>query len=242
MGLLRDYDTQLQVGGLFAQVEVTGELPPFAEVALVLLIDGAEPINVRTRLTVATPGSVCVELLPEAQGPLATAIAQLLQGEAPSGSAERRGVRLLTDEPARPVRVVHSGPMPLDRKIAAMSTSEKVQLALHGEREARSLLCRERAGVIQASVVRNPKVSLDEVTALARSPQLAPDAAEMIANHVTFGVSSQIALALVRNPRTPIPVAVEMVKKLQPNDLRAVAKGLGVRAQITQAARKILFE
>ena len=65
--------------------------------------------------------------------------------------------------------------MSLERKIATMSVSEKVQLALHGNRDARQLLMRDRAGVVQSSLVRNPKITLDEVQALARAPQLAPD-------------------------------------------------------------------
>ena len=107
---------------------------------------------------------------------------------------------------------------------------------------ARTLLLRERAGVVQASLTRNPKATLDELTALARSPQLAPDGAEALSRHLTHGDAAQIAHALCRNPRTPIPIAVAMVERLNPNDLRAIAKGLGVRAQVAQAARKRLVD
>ena len=130
----------------------------------------------------------------------------------------------------------------LDRKVAAMSVSEKVQMALHGNREERQILMKERAGVVQASIVRNPKATLDEITALARTSHLAPDAAEAISEHPTYGCSAQIALALARNPRTPLRTAIDMIGKLQPADLRALAKGLGVRMQIAQAARKRLFD
>ncbi|HEX4462464.1 MAG TPA: hypothetical protein VIA18_31020 [Polyangia bacterium] len=134
------------------------------------------------------------------------------------------------------------GQLTLDKKVAVMSVSEKVQLALRGDRDARALLIRDRAGIVQSSLIRNPKISADEVQALARAPQLAPDCAEALAQHPSWGASSTIALALVRNPRTPLPTATALVYKLSPGDLRVVAKGLGVRTQVAAAARKRLAD
>jgi hypothetical protein len=118
---------------------------------------------------------------------------------------------------------------------------EKVRLATHGTRDERVFLARERAGVVQAALVRNPKTTVDEVLALARSPHLAPEAAEAMLEHRAFGASAQVMFALVRNPRTPLTLAVETVPKLQPADLRTIAKGTGVRQQVAQAARKKLL-
>ena len=116
-----------------------------------------------------------------------------------------------------------------------------MQLALHGNRDARQLLMRDRAGVVQSSLVRNSKITLDEVQAMARAPQLAPDTAEMLAQHPMYGASPQIAMALVRNPRTPLPTATSS-SRAGPGDLRNVAKGLGVRSQVAAVARKRLVE
>ena len=51
----------------------------------------------------------------------------------------------------------------LDRKVVAMSVSEKVQMALHGNRDARQLLMRDRAGVVQSSLHAIPRSRVDEV-------------------------------------------------------------------------------
>lgn len=134
------------------------------------------------------------------------------------------------------------GQLTLDRKVAVMSVNEKIQLALRGDRDARALLIRDRAGIVQSSLIRNPKITADEVHALARAPQLAPDCAETLAQHPSWGASSTIALALVRNPRTPLPTATALVNKLSPGDLRVVAKGLGVRTPVAAAARKRLLD
>jgi len=131
--------------------------------------------------------------------------------------------------------------LPLARRIELMSVSEKVHLARHGEREARALLARERAGVVQRALLTNPRLTLDEAVNLARNPQLQAECAEALAQHPVFGQSPQVAHALCRNPRTPLPLIPLLVSRLNPADLRALAKGTGVRSQVAQAARKHLL-
>jgi hypothetical protein len=239
-GLRHEYDSQLKLGGLFVPVGAPAA-EPFAPVLLLLAVDGAEPLRVQTRLTVAGADSLCVEVLPEATAPLAEAVAQLCENCDANASKDRRSVRLLDGEPPAPPRARASEPMTLDRKIAELSVPDKIRMAMHGSREERTFLARDRAGVVQATLVRNPNTTIDEVLAMARSPHLAAEAAEAMVEHATFGASAQLVFALVRNPRTPLRLAVETVSKLQMSDLRVVAKGLGVRTQVAQAARKRLL-
>jgi hypothetical protein len=258
-GLAQDWASQLRVGGLFAAVVPPRSLPPLGELELVLEVEGHAPIETRARLTVANADSLCVEILEDARAALAQAVEAILveaaaavEGAAAAeggegvdgvggaeGSAARARVRIFDgDRPRRPL----PQPLALDRKIATMSVSEKVTMALHGGREERQLLLRDRAGVVQSSLVRNPKISIDEILALARCSHLAPDAAETLAEHRVYGASAQVALALARNARTPIPIAIAMLGKLQPGELRTISKGLGVRSVIAQAARKRLLD
>jgi hypothetical protein len=233
-GLRHDFVSQLKLGGLFVPVTAEAALESFAPVTLVLLVDGVAPLRVATRLTVAGADSLCVEVLPEAAAPLAEAVDRICAELPPEAATTRRGVRLFADEPER----AGFEAMTVDRKIAAMSVGEKIRMAAHGNRDERVLLARDRAGPVQASLLRNPKTTVDEVLALARAPHLSPDAAEAMAEHPNWGGSAQVSFALVRNPRTPLPLAVELVARLLPSDLRVVAKGLGVRSQVAQAARK----
>jgi hypothetical protein len=134
-----------------------------------------------------------------------------------------------------------SAAIPIARRIDLMSVAEKVHLAQHGERDARGILARDRAGVVQCALVRNPRMGADEIVSLARNPQLAADCAEALAQHPTHGRSPEVAFALCRNPRTPLPLVNQLLPRLSQNDLRALAKGLGVRTQVAMAARKRLF-
>jgi hypothetical protein len=231
-------ETQLARGGLFVAVDAS-TLPPLCEL-VVRLLAGGTALDVAARLTVATAEAACVEIAPAPLTDLLAAIAAETAGvDAQPGSTTARVV----DGAARGdgERAAHV-PMSLERKLVTMAVGEKVQLALHGNREARHLLMRDRAGVVQASLVRNPKITLDEVQALARAPHLSPETAETLAQHPTYGLAPSIALALVRNPRTPLPTATQLVARLSPADLRMVAKGLGVRMQVAAVARKRLVE
>ena len=241
-------ETQLSRGGLFVAVDASA-LPPLGELVLRVCADGVA-LEVPARLTVATAQAACVEIAPAAVADLLAAIAiHTAEATAQAGAAAARVIdpAASRDEGGDAAARRDEGgdawaPMPLERKIVTMSVGEKVQLALHGNRDARQLLMRDRAGVVQSSLVRNPKITLDEVQALARAPQLSPETAETLAQHPTYGVAPSIALALVRNPRTPLPTATLLVARLSPTDLRTVAKGLGVRTQVAAAARKRLID
>lgn len=129
----------------------------------------------------------------------------------------------------------------IDRRIKLMSLGEKIQCAMHGNVKERTLLARDKVPTVQAALVRNPKLTVDELMALARSPHLGGEAAEAIAHHPTWGSSPQAAMALCRNPRTPTPIALKLLAIVTPGDLRILAKGGMVREQLAAAARKRLL-
>jgi hypothetical protein len=257
-GLRADWEAQLKAGKLAVPGSFADEPAPFADVTVVLMVAGAEAARAPALLITAGGDATQIEIVPEGRAPLSSLLTALLEGAPASGSLEGRRVRLYDDakppsldEPeARaefenaPTAKHRASPggsaQPLDRKIAALSVGEKVRLAVHGSRDERALLAKDRAGIVQASLVRNPRITIDEVLALARAPHLSPDAAEAMVEHPSYGASAQIALALVRNPRTPIPLAVDLLGKLQVHDLRVIAKGLNVRMPIAQAARRKL--
>ncbi len=236
-------ETQLQRGGLFVAVDASA-LPPLGELTLRVCAP-ALTAEAPARLTVATAEAACVEIAASALPELLAAIAACTgEAQPQAGAPVARVIDSSRADSSRAgsSRAADAGPIPLERKLAMMSVGEKVQLALHGNRDARHLLMRDRAGPVQSSLVRNAKITLDEIQALARAPQLSPETAETLAQHPTYGLSPQIAMALVRNPRTPLPTATQLIARLSPSDLRMVAKGLGVRSQIAAVARKRLVE
>src|SRR6185503_20659772 len=54
-------------------------------------------------------------------------------------------------------------------QIAALSTGEKLKLAMKGHRDARTLLIRDANRIVRRFVLLNPRISEEEILALAKN-------------------------------------------------------------------------
>jgi hypothetical protein len=124
-------------------------------------------------------------------------------------------------------------------RLAALTVGQKIAQAMSGDREVRLAVFRDHNKTLHAFVLRNPRLQLDEVLFAAKLTTLSPDALKIIAEHPEWGQNLSIAGALVKNPRTPTPVALRLLPRLTPTEIRAIAKG-GARDQLVFAARKML--
>lgn len=126
-------------------------------------------------------------------------------------------------------------------QIRAMGTTEKRTLALHGTRGERLLLAKDTNKTLQAFLLKNPRITLDEVRALAGSRQANPDALKMISENRGWMQSTGVVSALVRNPKTPTPLAVRLLDRLPITEIRQIAKASSASMAVVQAAkRKVL--
>lgn len=132
----------------------------------------------------------------------------------------------------------HSG---VFARIRDLPLHEKHRLGRHGRRTVRQLLIKDPNKGVHASVVSNPEVSLDEILEYSLLPGLARDAIELIARNRTWMQSRQLGFNLVRNPSTPVELAVRLVPLLGPSEWRILARPGAVRMPISAAARKLLL-
>ena len=211
------FDGEIARGGLLVRGAELGAAQAMSECRLSVEVAGSPPADVPARVAAVAPGvgvAVIFEGVPAALAALADgfrAPAEPAPDEAPRGA--------LTD------------------RIKAMSVQQKMQLALSGGREERLALIRDPAKVAHVFVLKNPRIGIDEVLYAAKSPNLAPDAIKLIAEHKEWSVNAAICTALARNPKTPVPIALRLLDRVPMSELRAIAKG-GARDQIVHAARK----
>jgi hypothetical protein len=126
----------------------------------------------------------------------------------------------------------------LEAEIAAMNTNQKMQLAMRGDRTARTLLLKDINKNIQTFIIQNPRISLEEVRAIAASRLANPDVLNTIAANKDWGNNPNVVLALVRNPKTPPSTAARLVEKIPIAEVRRLAKANDVPPAVTAAARK----
>ena len=122
-----------------------------------------------------------------------------------------------------------------------MTSQEKIQIALKGSRDERQAILRDVNKMVHAHVLKNPNVQLDEVASMAKMTTVSPDLLAAIAQRREWAGRPEIAQALVRNPKTPIPTAVKLLDNLSMSELRILAKDSHTRAPIQAAARKKLL-
>jgi len=127
---------------------------------------------------------------------------------------------------------------PLADQIRAMNSQQRMHLAAHGDRAARLLLVKDPNKTIQAFLLQNPHITLEEVRYLAGSRQASPDALQVIAGHREWSQNPGVVLALVRNPKTPMGSAVRLLDRLPEQELRRLAKSPDVPRGVQLAARK----
>jgi hypothetical protein len=125
-------------------------------------------------------------------------------------------------------------------KISSLSIPEKRKIARTANRTVRGLLIRDPNKNLHMFVVQNPKITTDEIAEYTRNPGLARDAIKMIAANRSWTSSNRIVFNLVRNPSTPTEVAVALLRRLNRNQLRVLAKGGSVREPVAVAARKLV--
>jgi hypothetical protein len=122
-----------------------------------------------------------------------------------------------------------------------LSRIEKVQKALHGTRDERNAILRDRDRTLYPFVLKNPQLDADDVVAIAKNAQMTADMLSQIADRKEWLQRPSVALALARNPRTPTELAVRALDHVPPEALRQLAKGHTALPHVVQAARKKLL-
>jgi hypothetical protein len=139
--------------------------------------------------------------------------------------------------------VVPDGPKQnLQARIALMKVGERLKLALKGGRDARTILIRDPSRLVQRFVLQNPRISDEEVVAVAKNRTSDRELLEIISKKKEWLNNYQVRLSLVTNPKTPTTIAVRYVNTLLVRDLRLLAKSKNVPVAVNGAAKRIVIE
>lgn len=123
-------------------------------------------------------------------------------------------------------------------RIQAMPVAERIRLARKATRPERLVLMKDNNKTVHLMLVQNPRISTDEVAYIASYRQANPEALKMIAQNRMHLQNPRIVSALVRNPKTPTPIAVRLIDRLPKSEVQRLAKANDVQRPIQAAARK----
>lgn len=215
--LRAEYATNLAAGGL--SIPLAEDLPEFAAVQLTLKLRGGGEMTVSATVVRRFASATAMALAAKPEAILAALL-------------------------ARPA-ALDAAPRPVEQnawdKVRALSRTEKLLLAPKADRSARAVLAQDNDAQVLQALLRNPRITLEEVARIARSTLLSATTAELIAKTAQWSSSAEIRSALVGNPRTPTPLALRLLPTLPEAEIRQIAKSTAVSQALRQAALRLVI-
>jgi hypothetical protein len=204
------------------------------------------------RLPVAEPIALATTLLLTLRGPWggevfvkATVAAALPDGVALAvdGDPEEQLARLL-DRPVESSSEEEAEETPeragnIWERMRGLSQMEKLLLAVKADRTERALLLQDNDPRVLLSLLRNPRLTVDEVARLAKSSYLTYQIADVIVKAAQWMSSLDVRLGLIHNPKTPPAFSMRILPTLPDAEVRAIARGGTNMALKTAALRRL---
>jgi hypothetical protein len=125
-------------------------------------------------------------------------------------------------------------------RIKGMNVAEKVKAALLGNKEVRDMLIKANNPMISSAVLRNPRITEEELVRVANSREASDQMLRVIAGNKKYLKNYAIKLGMVTNPKTPLHYSLKFINALHAKDLKNIAKSRNVPGAIARAARRIM--
>ena len=140
------------------------------------------------------------------------------------------GRRELTEEERKSLSV----------EILNMTVSEKIKLALLGNKEARAILIRDSNKMVSSAVIKSPKVQDDEVAKIAQMRNVSDDVLRAIAQNKDWTKAYSVKKALVENPKTPVSASFRFLSMLRESDIKSIARSKNVPSAVSAQAKRLV--
>lgn len=121
------------------------------------------------------------------------------------------------------------------QKIAKLDIKGRIQMAMKGSKEERSILVRDGTKLVALAVLDSPKISDGEVEKIASQRNVLEAVLRAIPLKRRFMKNYAVVRNLVFNPRTPIDISLGQMKQLLVADL----KNLSGNKEVSDTIRKL---
>jgi hypothetical protein len=125
-------------------------------------------------------------------------------------------------------------------KIRALTVTERVALALKGDLMERRILMQENNSKINEFLLRNVRITEQEIAFMARNASVPMQNLLMIAGNRAWMNHEPIRAAVLANPRTPAAMVMDMIPTLSPPDLLKMHHAPYLREDVKANVRREL--
>ncbi len=126
------------------------------------------------------------------------------------------------------------------QKVYRMNTAEKVIAALKESREMRAILVRDPNRIVSSAVLGSPKLTEPEIESFAGMRGVSSEILRTIAGNKDWTKRYGVISNLVKNPRSPLPIALNLIPRLNPRDLKTISVDRNVPEAIRKHALKFV--
>ena len=154
----------------------------------------------------------------------------------PPAAASSPGAPVTVSLPKKPAPPKRENTM---QKINSLDVKGRIQLALKGSKEERSILIRDGTKVVSLAVLEAPKLSDGEVEKFASQKNVLEAVLRQIPMKRRFMKNYIIVRNLVANPRTPLDLGLGLMKNLLTADLKNLSTNKEVSETIRNLAGKM---
>jgi len=125
------------------------------------------------------------------------------------------------------------------QKINRLDVKDRIQLALKGNKEERSILIRDGTKVVALAVLEAPKLSDGEVEKFALQKNVLEAVLRQIPLKRRFMKNYIVVRNLVANPRTPLDLGLGLMKHIQIQDLKNISNNKEISETVRKMAMKL---
>jgi len=167
-----------------------------------------------------------------ASEPAAAAVAPALDPNSPEAIEHAKAMLMRDAEKKSTERIS------VLQKIAKLTVGQRVQLAMKGNKEERSILIRDGSKLVSSAVLVSPKVTDAEIETFAGMKNVQEQVLRDIARAPKFKKNYVIIRQLANNPRTPLDISLTLMGHLMANDLKTLSMNKNVPETLRKVALK----
>ncbi len=220
--------TNLSAGGL--RLPTAEKLAIFTRLSLVLRLAGGGEAPVSATVVAPLPDGVALAV----DGDTAALVVALrARPQAPGSAGLEEAVEEGDEVQGAPRGNVWD-------RLRSISRMEKLLLAPKADRVERAILAQDSDPQVLYSLLKNPRLTADEVIRIAKSPFLTFQTAEAIMKSTQWLSNLEVRVALVHNAKTPPAFAMRLLHTLPEAEVRAISHGAATSMALKQAALKKL--
>lgn len=168
-------------------------------------------------------------------------LTQIASAAESAGTASIAAAATAPAATARPKPAAAAHPAQRDntmQKINRLDVKGRIQLALKGNKEERSILIRDGTKVVALAVLEAPKLADGEVEKFALQKNVLEAVLRQIPLKRRFMKNYIVVRNLVANPRTPLDLGLGLMKHLMVQDL----KNISANKEVSETVRKLALK